>query len=693
MGNQVLSTNVYSNDRNGILKEVQYGNGGKVVYEHDDFDRITGVKYDGESSPRYTYEYGANGQAAFMKDNNLNRIHQTEYDLAERPVQSTIRDTSDNLIYRTTLTYDGKNRLSDFAESLPEESHKTSYTYDKDNRTTKIQYDDASHKVDYTYDALGRVTKREVTNGSKAYASNYAYETGSTSLYGTGATTPLVKTITQGSGNTLNFSYEYDERGNIISETRNSKTTTYAYDALGQLVSVNDPHENAIWEYTYDLGGNITKKQKFARNADGSKGTAATPVTYTYGDSNWKDKLTAYNGTAITYDEIGNPLTDGTWTYVWQAGRQLKQMSKNGMTVEFKYNAAGLRVQKKVTEGTTVTTTDYTLHGKLITHMTVGTNKLHFFYDNASRPAMVKYNGVLYTYVHNLQGDIVGIVDSSGNLVVEYKYDAWGKPLTEHTGLGKLNPFRYRGYVFDEETGIYYLRSRFFNTGVGRFLNADGYIGKKYKLFAHNVYSYCINDPILGVDPSGHSFVSTLAAYAKRVVNKAISALNSLMESVNKTRIIGNKLIRKGKMYSIYNPSEHPKVTIGPIPKCLEKGTSRKTFFSTEQMFTNLGMLDMDSVGLIYPFKDSLVGIDLNVSILQTGDRPAEAHITMTVFRHYTDMELGVNPVSKIATSDPIRVLRSSANGFWVAPIGSEEVFVKDDNGWLNDVIESVEWG
>ena len=314
--------------------------------------------------------------------------------------------------------------------------------------------------------------------------------------YGTGATTPLVSKITQ---NGIGFEYTYDNRGNIISEKRGSLTTTYAYDALGQLIRVNDPHENAIWEYTYDLGGNITQKQKFARNSDGTKGAVAETINYTYGDSNWKDKLTKYNGQTITYDAIGNPLTDGTWTYTWSAGRQLKKMVSADKTVEFKYNAEGLRTQKKVTEGSAVTTTDYTLHGKLITHMTVGTNKLHFFYDNASRPAMVKYNGVLYTYVHNLQGDIVGIVDASGNLVVEYKYDAWGRKLSVSgsmaSTLGKLNPFRYRGYVWDEETEMYYLETRYYNPATCRFISPDVYIVAKQDICPGNVYTYCNSNP------------------------------------------------------------------------------------------------------------------------------------------------------------------------------------------------------
>ena len=78
--------------RQGLLKEVQYGNGGKVGYEYDEYDRLTGVKYDNETTPRYTYEYGANGQAMRVEDKNLNRVQQVEYDLAERPMQKTIRD-------------------------------------------------------------------------------------------------------------------------------------------------------------------------------------------------------------------------------------------------------------------------------------------------------------------------------------------------------------------------------------------------------------------------------------------------------------------------------------------------------------------------------------------------------------------------------------------------------------------------
>ena len=107
---------------------------------------------------------------------------------------------------------------------------------------------------------------------------------------------------------------------------------------------------------------------------------------------------------------------------------------------------------------------------------------MHFFYDAQNRPVIVDFDGIVYRYLYNLQGDILGILDSSGNLVVEYAYDAWGKCEIMHTlnieydMLANLNPFRYRGYIYDEETGLYYLKSRYYDAQVKRFINADIFV-------------------------------------------------------------------------------------------------------------------------------------------------------------------------------------------------------------------------
>ena len=511
VGTQTLSTNVYENDRNGLLQEVQYGNGGKVKYTYDEFDRLTGLRYDDETSDRYTYEYGANGMAARVHDNNLGRSYETEYDLSDRPCQGTLIDADGHRLYRTTLEYTRHSNLNSFREEVSEgwlgSTHKTSYTYDVDNRVTEMQFDDSLHKIAYEYDELGRIKERALTNGSAGYTTTYTFVAGG---YGTNSTTPLVAGITQGTGsNAMNFAYAYDSRGNITSETRNGKVTTYTYDALGQLIRVNDPHDTTAgasgttWVYNYDRGGNILSKSYYAYTT-GTPGTAVDTIAYSYTDSNWRDKLTSYDGNEITYDAIGNPLFDGTWTYTWEKGRQLTQMSKAGMTVEFKYDHNGLRTQKKVTSGGEVTVTDYTLHGKLVTHLTRGSDEMHFFYDAQGRPAMVEFNGALYSYVHNLQGDIVGIVDSAGSLVVEYKYNAWGKPTlvrtltTAYEALAELNPFRYRGYVWDDECAMYYLKERYYDVNKARFINFDTLI-----VPSNITYGYCCNSPVYTKDING----------------------------------------------------------------------------------------------------------------------------------------------------------------------------------------------
>ena len=270
-----------------------------------------------------------------------------------------------------------------------------------------------------------------------------------------------------------------------------------------------------------------------------TSGTPAETKTFSYANANWRDQLTAVNGAAITYDAIGNPLNDGVWAYTWQNGRQLQKMQKSGETVSFAYNENGLRVQKTASS---TGVTQYILHGKNIVHLTQGGNSLHFFYDAQNRPAVVVYNGTAYGYVKNLQGDVVAILDNARNKVVEYKYDAWGRPLAK-TGslaasLGKLNPFRYRGYAFDEETGLYYLRSRYYNPIWGRFVNADS-------LIQQNLFTYCLNSPIIFNDKTGN-----FSEYPEEYINALEAIYNySVANKKNPKCITSDELLEKSKKY------------------------------------------------------------------------------------------------------------------------------------------------
>ena len=510
VGNQTLSQSQYQNDPTkpnfGTLTATTYGNGAKISSRYDDFNRVTGVVYGEETAPRYEYDYNAKGQVARVRDNLLNRTTQSEYDLANRPVRVKTAEAGQN-VYTGQVTYDNVyGNLSEFTEKVGEnrQEYGTKFGYDDENRPTSLTYSIGATTIGQsttTIDKLNRTTFSAVKLGSKTFTSEYHFAAGG---YGTGSVTNLVASITQPG---CNCGYGYDDNGNIASATLNGKWTGYTYDALGQLIQVNDHSDTrsgengTTWKYTYDLGGNILKKERFAY-ADTK--TPLETVTYTYGDANWRDKLTAVNGSTIRYDAIGNPLSDGTWTYTWQNGRQLQKMQKAGVTAEFVYNADGLRVQKTVNG----VVTKYTLHGKNIVHMISGADELHIFYDAQNRPAVVVYNGTAYAYVKSLQGDIVAILDENGNTVVSYGYDAWGAPLW-CTGelaetLGKVQPFRYRGYVFDEETGLYYLRSRYYNPRWGRFVNADVLIGAG-KLLSHNLFAYCDNVPVSFSDKHGQT--------------------------------------------------------------------------------------------------------------------------------------------------------------------------------------------
>lgn len=160
-------------------------------------------------------------------------------------------------------------------------------------------------------------------------------------------------------------------------------------------------------------------------------------------------------------------------TFEWENGRILKDITTYDKAIQMSYDSNGMRTQKSV-DG--VKTNYYYDSSNNLFALTQGSDTLFFYYDNSGEVMSVSCNGTMYFYIKDLQGDITEIVDKDGKAAAEYSYNAWGNMLTEDNGtltVGKLNPFRYRGYVYDEETGLYYLQSRYYDPLTGRFLNAD----------------------------------------------------------------------------------------------------------------------------------------------------------------------------------------------------------------------------
>ena len=218
------------------------------------------------------------------------------------------------------------------------------------------------------------------------------------------------------------------------------------------------------------------------------------------------DLLMSYDGENVTYDTIGNPNSLNGRSYVWEHGRELRKVTYGGTEWTNTYDVNGLRAKR---EGGGKTYS-YTYNGSLLSRMTVGDDTLTFFYDASGNPLSLIHNGTTYYYATNLQGDVVAILNASGTAVVTYTYDAWGKLLTTDgtmaSTLGVLNPLRYRGYVYDVETGLYYLQSRYYDPEVGRFVNEDSYISTGQGLFGNNMFAYCGNNAVNMLDSTGTRF-------------------------------------------------------------------------------------------------------------------------------------------------------------------------------------------
>ncbi len=142
--------------------------------------------------------------------------------------------------------------------------------------------------------------------------------------------------------------------------------------------------------------------------------------------------------------------------------------------------------------------------------MTYNGLEVWFYYDASGTPYALKYNGAYYYYVTNLQGDVTAILTGGGTMVAQYEYDAWGNitVFNSRGTIGYLNPLFYRGYVYDQETGLYYLQSRYYNPEVGRFINADALVSTGQGLLGNNMFAYCRNNPVCRVDIEGYTDAS-----------------------------------------------------------------------------------------------------------------------------------------------------------------------------------------
>ena len=340
-------------------------------------------------------------------------------------------------------SYDPRDDLVGIA--LPDTSDGISFAYDAGSNRTSIQ--GPSSRTDFTFDDASRVS--------------------------------MVTNQTTGGADTL--SYSYDAGGNIVGITDGAGAETrYAYDGLNRLRGWYDPAGDSTTTYSYDETGNLLEV---------IEGTTVTR-SLSYNGANQITSL------GYGYDENGNLAEDKDHRYLYDSENRLIEATDketSATIAEYDYDFMGRRISSKDSSGTTFY--HYDGWNVVAESDASGTITTRYYYDESEKIMAMEKDGQRYFYQFNAHGDVVSLTDSSGTIVNSYSYDPWGN----HLGVSEQveQPFRYAGYRFDGETGLYYLRARYYSAGDMRFLTRDPIAGDAEEPRAHNRYAYVMNSPVM----------------------------------------------------------------------------------------------------------------------------------------------------------------------------------------------------
>ncbi len=586
---------------NGPLKTVTYGNGDTQEILYDKEERIRARRWNGESTDAVRYEYDDYGTLEKETDLVNGRIDKDQYDMTGRLVQSATLEKNTGAAGEPTVAnthtvqsleigYDSYNRVNRLVHSLEGSKTKTGLVYGDASKTQRpgLSYGltvDGKQRQSLAYDAMARCTKETMTlPGGQKRENCFTYGT----LRHLTDTDSLLSAMSNG---IESWSYEYDNVGNITKITSGTKVITYQYDELNQLIRENNGVLGTTVLYTYDAGGNMTSRKTYAYT-EGAVSTVQTQDLFTYRTDGWKDQLLSWNGKSYAYDAGGNPTVLRGMALTWGEGRRLKRIVGTAGEVTFAYDSDGKRVKK--TSGNTETKYYYngsTLSGLVRTTTgNTGTTKItvQFVYDAEGKPFLLRLNGKTdYFYLYNGLGDVVGLIDSSNKVVVRYQYNSWGKVTssedTSGVSLATLNPFCYRKYVYDSETGLYCLGSRYYDPEVGRFVNADDtdvIFAKPQELGSKNLYAYCDNNPVAREDYAGEFPIPCIVG---AVVGAAVSGFSYVLTSGGE--IDGVELAKSclvGAISGALAPLDPMKWAIKPLVACAAVINGINTVINTE---------------------------------------------------------------------------------------------------------------
>ena len=317
--------------------------------------------------------------------------------------------------------------------------------------------------------------------------------------------------------------------------------------------------EQGIW-YEFDIIFKVGNPTELVTPQD--------HIHYNY-SSYWKDQLSSID--TITYLQDGSiNTTTRSYSYDGQGnstnisnfyfegvvydhavlsydGRQLAKIeiysspAQLAHTIVYTYNDQGYRTSKTIDSQTI----DYFLHGDKVLYETDGIYGIIYTYDYDGSLISFNYDnnvndttpGTEYFYVRNQQGDITKVIDHTGNIIVEYVYDAWGNIVNwdeiSSIIIAQINPYTYRGYRYDKETNLYYLNSRYYDANIGRFINADGLLGSMGDSQSTNMYAYCANNPVMYSDISGYIPLPVITAGTGAILGAIFGAYRAYQNGDN----------------------------------------------------------------------------------------------------------------------------------------------------------------
>ena len=502
-GGTLLSSENYLYDGSDRLIRVVETDGDNVVlhdfsWTYDAKDNVTALTESiGGKSFSYTYAYDDDSRPTAFGYGDV--TEQITYDGHGRSSGTTVKNGSRTVLgtgyaYRDVDSTYTTTQVKSVTNSYGGKTANFNYTYDANGNILSVS---GAQTAVYEYDDLGQLITETIGTGDDQVIIRYTYDNGGNLIkkvreYTTEAPEPEPTPEPEPEPTPVPEPEPEPEPDPTPTPTPTPEPTP---KPSREPIPINPPVTPTPSVMSLD--------DSDAAVNSSDRVTVQEETLYTYGDAEWGDLLTAYNGEEITYDGIGNPLSYRGWTMSWQGGRQLSSMTKGNDTISFAYNESGLRTSKTVNG----VAHSYVWQGRKLAADITDAYALYFHYDSTgdvigfTRTA----NGTdtEYFYVKNLQGDILKVITATGTEAATYTYDAWGKLLTSTGDLAEVNPLRYRGYFYDTETSLYYLKSRYYDPEVSRFINPDAFVSSGTSVASYNMMVYCDNNPINRIDPAG----------------------------------------------------------------------------------------------------------------------------------------------------------------------------------------------